>query len=67
MIESKVNSLQLFQKTEKIRTGWQGGSRVGHKSTGGRSLLPVIAGEQGVIASLSVKNRKKTIRGVVES
>ena len=34
---------------------------------GGQSLLLVVAGEQGVVASLSVKNRKKTIRGVVAS
>ena len=32
---------------------------------GAQSLLPVVAGEQGVVASLSVKNRQETIRGVV--
>ena len=52
LTDSKVNSLQLFQKTEKIRTGWQGGVRAGHRSAGGRSLLPFVAGEQGVVASL---------------
>ena len=56
LIESKVDSLQLFQKTEKISTGWQGGARAGHRSAGDRSLLPVVAGEQGIVASLSVES-----------
>ena len=55
LTESKVNSLQQFQKTEKIILGWQGGAREGHRTVWGRSLLPVVAGEQGVVASLSVE------------
>ena len=66
LTESKVNSLQLFQKTKKIRIGWQGGARAGHRSAGGRSLLPIVAGEQGVIASLSVE-AGRNYRGVVAS
>ena len=54
-----MNSLQPFQNTEKIRSRWQGGARAGHRSLGGRSLLLVIAGEQGVVASLSVEAGRK--------
>ena len=59
LIESKVNSLELLQKTEKIRSEWQGGARAGHRSAGGRSLLPVVAREKGVVASLYVEANKK--------
>ena len=59
LIESKVNSLQLFQKSDKIILGWQGGVRAVHGSTGGQSLLPVVAGEQGVVASLSIVAGRK--------
>ena len=57
--ESKVNSLQLFQKIDKIISGWQGGARVGHRSAGGRILLPIVVGEQGVVASLSLEAESK--------
>ena len=59
LTDSKVNSLQLFQKIDKIISGWQGGARAGHRSARGRSLLPVVAREQGVVASLSVEEGKK--------
>ena len=59
LIESKVNSLQLFQKTEKIISGWQGGARAGHRFARGRSLLLVVVGEHGVVASLSIEAGRK--------
>ena len=59
LTDSKVNSLQLFQKTKKIRSGWQGGVSAGHKSVGGQILLPVVAGEQVFVASLFVEAGKK--------
>ena len=55
LTKSKVNSLQLFQKTKKIISGWHGGARVGHRSVGGQSLLSIVAREQGDVASLSVE------------
>ena len=54
-----MDSLQLFQKTKKISTGWQGGARESHRSAGGGILLPVVAEEQGVVASLSVEEGRK--------
>ena len=59
LIDSKVNILRLFQNTKKIRTGWKGGARAVHMSAGGQSLLPVVAGEQGVVASLYVEASRK--------
>ena len=55
LIETIVNSLQLFHSLTKIILGWQGGAKAAHKSPRGRSLLPFVAGEQGVVASLFVK------------
>ena len=65
LIESKVNSLQMFQKSEKIRSRWQGGAREGHRSARGRSILPVIAREQGVIASLYVVASLSVVAGKI--
>ena len=50
-----------FSGREIVRNilGWQGGARAGHMSVGRRSLLPVIAGEHGVVASLSVVAGRK--------
>ena len=59
LIESRVNSLQLFEKSDKIKLGWKGGVKAGHRSVGGRSLLLVVAGEQGLVASLFVEAGKK--------
>ena len=39
--------------------GWQGGARAGHRSAGGQSLLPVVAGKKGVVASLYVEADRK--------
>ena len=55
LIESIVNSLQLFHSLNKIILGWKGGVRAGHKSAGGRSLLPFIVADQGVVSSLSIE------------
>ena len=35
LIESIVNSLQLFHSLNKIRLGWQEGARADHRSAGG--------------------------------
>ena len=35
LIDSIVNSLQLFHSLNKIILGWQGGARADHKSAGG--------------------------------
>ena len=35
LIESIVNSLQLFHNMNKIILGWQGGAREDHRSAGG--------------------------------
>ena len=58
MTELKIKrSGSLFDKNI---LAWQGGARAGNKSTGGCSLFPVEAGEQGVGASLSVVASRKT-------
>ena len=59
LINSKVNSLHLFQNSKKIILGWQGGARVGHSSAEGRSLVRAVAGEQGVIESFSIEAGRK--------
>ena len=52
-----------FNGREIVRniSGWKGGASAGHMSVGGCSLLPVVAREQGVVTSLSVKEGIKTI------
>ena len=54
-----MNSFSNVLKIENFSLGWQGGARIGHRSTWVRILLPVVAGEQGVVASFSIEAGRK--------